>query len=418
MEFGSTYLIMATVFGFFMAWGIGANDVANAMGTSVGSKATTLRQAIVIAMIFEFLGALLAGGEVTDTIRQGLLQTELFVLQPHVLVQGMLASLLATALWLALASLKGWPVSTTHTIVGAVVGFGCVHVGPSAVQWSSVSTILWAWLLSPLLGGILAFSLYLSVRYLILNQADPFMRSKQLIPFYIFFASIFVGSITIQTGFKHIGLFLSVPTTWLVSGAFALLCSLIGAYFLWQMPNHTEDDLPHFSYDRVERAFGLLMVFTGCAMAFAHGSNDVANAIGPLSAIASIVQTGSVAQQSSIPQWVMYLGAFGIVTGLLTYGHRVIATIGEGITQLTPTRGFAATLAAAMTVSLASGSGYPISTTHTLVGAVLGVGLARGMDALNLSVIRRIFMSWLVTLPAGASLSVLVFFVLQQLFQH
>lgn len=412
MELHSVYLILGSCFGFLMAWGLGANDVSNAMGTSVGSGAVTLKQAIVIAIIFEFLGAYLVGGEVTNTIRKGIIDPALFADTPDILILGMLAALLATGLWLAIATHYGWPVSTTHTIVGAIVGFGAIGVGPEAVQWSAMGPITVGWLLSPALGGVLAFLLFTSIQRFILDTPHPLARAKHLVPFYVFLTAWIIGSITIHAGLPHLGFELSAWESQALALGFSALMSL---FSLWSLSRIELDENADkdFHYTNVERVFGLLMIFTACAMAFAHGSNDVANAIGPLAAIASIVETGQVQQSAAIPQWVLLLGAGGIVAGLLMYGHKVIATIGEGITQLTPTRGFAATLAAATTVVLASGTGLPISTTHTLVGAILGVGLARGMDALNLTVIRNIFMSWIVTLPAGIILSVICFNVLK-----
>ncbi|MES2211680.1 MAG: inorganic phosphate transporter [Pseudomonadota bacterium] len=414
MEFGTTYVILACIFGFLMAWGIGANDVANAMGTSVGSGAVTLRQAILIAMVFESFGAVLAGGGVTDTIRKNLINPAALAETPELLVHAMLAALLATAIWLALASHRGWPVSTTHTIVGSIVGLGAISLGLDAIQWPHIGKILLAWLLSPLIGGVLAFVLYMSVRIFILNTASPFDRAKKIVPLYIFLTTYIFTSITIMTGLGHIGIQISYSTGIAMTLAVSTVAAIIGALLLARV--NEQNDNPHFHYESVERVFGVLMVFTGCAMAFAHGSNDVSNAVGPLAAVVSIVATNQVTQSAAMPSWILLLGAGGIVVGLLTYGHHVIATIGQGITQLTPTRGFAATLAAALTVALASAIGMPISTTHTLVGAILGVGLARGIDALNLSGIAKIFTSWLVTPPAGAFVSVILFQIFQWIF--
>lgn len=395
-----------------MAWGVGANDVSNAMGTSVGSGAVTLRQAIIIAIIFEFLGAVLVGGEVTNTIRRGIIDPSLLMNEPNTLVVGMLAALFATGLWLIVATHFGWPVSTTHTIVGAIVGFGAIGVSFDAVQWDALFPIMMGWLLSPLLGGIIAYILFTSVQRFILDTESPLLNAIRLLPVYVFLTAMICTSITLHSGLPHLGVHLSFWTAQLLASVISLVIALLSTLRVRCLTFDDKADL-HFHYANVERVFALLMIFTACAMAFAHGSNDVANAIGPLAAVVTIVNTGEVAQSATIPQWVLLLGASGIITGLLMYGHRVIATIGEGITQLTPTRGFSATLAAATTVVMASGTGLPISTTHTLVGAILGVGLARGMDALNLTVIRNIFMSWIITLPAGVILSVVSFKFLQ-----
>ena len=395
-----------------MAWGLGANDVSNAMGTSVGSGAVTLRQAILIAIVFEFLGAILVGGEVTNTIRRGIIDPALLANEPNTLVVGMLASLFATGLWLIIATHYGWPVSTTHTIVGAIVGFGAIGIGFEAVQWKAIGPIAAGWVCSPMLGGVLAFLLFTSVQRWILDTEAPLTNAIRLLPFYVFLTALICTSITLHAGLPNLGFDFSFWYAQAIATGVSVIIALSSMIWVRFLRFDMKDDL-HFHYTNVERVFSLLMIFTACAMAFAHGSNDVANAIGPLSAVVSIVQTGEVTQTAAVPRWVLMLGASGMISGLLMYGHKVIATIGNGITQLTPTRGFAATLAAASTVVMASGTGLPISTTHTLVGAILGVGLARGMDALNLTVIRNIFMSWIVTLPAGVILSVITFRTLQ-----
>lgn len=402
------YIGLAAVFGIFMAWGIGANDVANAMATSVGSKALTIRQAIMVAAVFEFLGAVLAGGAVTSTIRKGIVDVDLMSGSPELLIYGMLAALLAAGTWLFVASTYGWPVSTTHTIVGAIVGFAAVGIGIDAVQWGKVGTIVMSWVASPLTAGLLAYLIYLSVQRLILTQENPLEKAKRYVPVYIFFAAFTLTLVTILKGLKHVGLHISVVNSYLLAFAVAVAIAIVGAVAIQRIkPDPKLDKKQHFY--TVERVFGVLMVVTACGMAFAHGSNDVANAIGPLAAVISVAQTGVVGAKSALPIWVLVLGGAGIVVGLATFGRRVIATVGEKITQLTPSRGFAAELAAATTIVIASGTGMPISTTHTLVGAVLGVGLARGIEAIDLRIVGRIFVSWVVTIPAGALLSIVFF---------
>lgn len=416
LEFGITFIVLACAFGFFMAWGVGANDVANAMGTSVGSKALTIKQAIIVAAIFEFAGAYLAGGQVTSTIRKGMLDADLLSGQPELLIYGMLASLLAAGIWLLIASRAGWPVSTTHSIVGAIVGFAAVGVGIDAVQWGKVGKIVMSWVVSPVMAGIIGFWLYMSVQRLILNTTDPLKNAKIYVPFYIFLVGFVIALVTLFKGLKHVGLELSTTQNYIIAIIIGFVSMIIGIITIRRMQFDPAADRD-FHFANVEKVFGILMMFTACAMAFAHGSNDVANAVGPLAAVVSIVESGGeVAQKSALPVWILLLGGTGIIIGLVTYGHKVIATVGTGITQLTPSRGFAATLAAAVTVVIASGTGLPISTTHTLVGGVLGVGLARGMDALNMTVVRTIFLSWIVTLPAGAILSILFFFTLKGIF--
>ncbi len=415
MEHGTLYLILAAAFGLFMAWGIGANDVANAMGTSVGSRALSLRQAVVIAAIFEFLGAVLAGGQVTATIRKGIIDPGLLAGNPELLVFGMLASLLAAGVWLMVASYFGWPVSTTHSIVGAIIGFAVVGIGFAAVQWAKVGSIVASWVVSPLLAGTLAYALFRSLQRLIFDAGDPFRAAKRYVPMYIFLVGFIIALVTVLKGLKHVGLELSLAQSYGLAAVVGLLAMAIGTILIRRIRLQADADRD-FHFTNVERVFAVLMVFTACAMAFAHGSNDVANAIGPVAAIVGVVQSGGeVAQKSALPLWVLVVGAVGIIAGLATYGFRVMAVVGERITELTPSRGFAATLAAAATVVVASGTGLPISTTHTLVGAVLGVGMARGIAAINMRVAQNIFMSWIVTLPAGAILSMAFYFLLKGL---
>ena len=416
MEYGYILLIIGCVCGFFMAWGIGANDVANAMGTSVGARALTLWQAVLVACVFEFAGAYLAGGEVTSTIRKGIIDAGVMSDSPELLVYGMIASLLAAGIWLLIASYFGWPVSTTHSIVGAIVGFAAVGIGFDAVKWGQVGSIVASWIVSPVMAGTISFLLFTSVKKLILQTSDPFMSAKRYVPFYMFLAGFVVSMVTFLKGLKHVGLSFTASESIAWSLVFALIISLLGTLMLQRIDN-TRKEKNGAMFDGVERVFAVLMVFTACAMAFAHGSNDVANAIGPLAAIVSVVQSGGeITSQSMLPPWVLLIGASGIVIGLGTLGYRVMMTVGRAITELTPSRGFAAELAAAGTVVIASGTGLPISTTHTLVGAVLGVGLARGIGAINLGVVGKIILSWIVTLPVGAGLSILFFFSLKGAF--
>lgn len=414
-SYGMILIILAAVVGFVMAWGIGANDVANAMGTSVGSKALTIKQAIVIAMIFEFAGAYLAGGEVTSTIRKGIIDTAYFIDIPEYLVLGMISALFAAGIWLGVASYLGWPVSTTHSIIGAIIGFTAVGVSVDAVAWSKVGGIVGSWVVTPAISGIIAYLIYQSASKLIFQTDKPFENAQKYVPFYMAFAGFVMALVTIKKGLKHVGLNMSDTSGYLLAIGLSIVIAFIGKWLISrQTYSHSDDaDLQRAN---VEKVFALLMVVTACCMAFAHGSNDVANAIGPLAAVVSVVSTGEITASSTLAPWILPLGGLGIVAGLALFGHRVIATIGEGITHLTPSRGFAAEMAAACTVVIASGTGLPISTTQTLVGAVLGVGLARGVSALNLGIIRNIVISWIVTLPAGALLSIACFFTLKAVF--
>jgi PiT family inorganic phosphate transporter len=408
------YIALAAIFGLFMAWGIGANDVANAMATSIGSGALTIKKAIIIAAVFEFAGAVLAGGEVTSTIRKGMVDASMFGDKPEIFIYGMLASLLAAGTWLFIASKNGWPVSTTHSIVGAIIGFAVVAVGFDAVKWDKVGSIVMSWVISPLTAGVIAYLIFSSINSLILSREDPLERARRYAPAYIFLAVSLIALVTIFKGLKHIGLNLETWEAYLIAAGSGLIVAVIGRFAVnrIQVDKKAEKD---FHYHTVERVFAVLMVITACGMAFAHGSNDVANAIGPVAAVVSAAQDGVISDKTGLPIWVLVLGGAGIVVGLGTYGIRVIKTVGSQITQLTPSRGFAAEIAAAFTIVVASGTGMPISTTHTLIGAVLGVGMARGISAINLGVVGKIFLSWIITIPAGAILSITFFFMLREI---
>ncbi len=413
---GTVFIGLAVVFGLYMCWGIGANDVANAMGTSVGSGAITVRQAVIIAAIFEFAGAFLAGGHVTKTIRKGIIDPSLIVDEPQLLVFGMLAALLAAAIWLMIASRKGWPVSTTHTIVGAVVGFGLVGIGPEAVNWPKIAQIAASWVISPAVGGLIAFLLMISIHRLILEKDKPFEAGKRWGPMYIFLVGFIITLVTSFKGLKHLNLDLTIGMSVLLSIVVGILTAAVGWYLMSKVEIDPVAD-KEFHFASLERVFAPAMIFTACAMAFAHGSNDVANGIGPMAAVVSIVKnSGDIAQNSELPLWILIVGGVGIIVGLATLGYQVMKTIGKDITALTPTRGFCATLAAASTVVVASRTGLPVSTTHIAVGAVIGVGLARGLGAIDLRVVGTIIVSWLVTLPVGATLAAFFFFTLKGMF--
>jgi inorganic phosphate transporter, PiT family len=418
-EYSQILFIIACAFGLFMAWGIGANDVSNAMGTSVGSRALTMKQAILIAMVFEFAGAYLAGGEVTETIRSGIVDIEAMKGHPDLLVFGMLSSLLAAGIWLLIASMRGWPVSTTHSIVGAIIGFAAVGVSVDAVQWDQVTGIVASWVVTPVLAGAIAFAIFTSVQYLILDTEDPFANAKRYVPFYMFAVGFFLSMVTILKGLKYVLKENHIDFTFLqamgIAAVIGVIVAVIGIFLLSRIKQDAAADKNN-RFASVEKVFAVLMIFTACSMAFAHGSNDVANAVGPMAAVISAIKSGAVEAKAVVEPWILLLGAVGIVVGLATYGYKVMVTIGKKITELTPSRGFAAEMSAAATVVIASGLGLPVSTTHTLVGAVLGVGLARGIGALNLGVIGGIFASWVITLPAGAGLSILFFYFFKGVF--
>ena len=403
-------ILIASVIGFVMAFGIGANDVANAMGTSVGSKALTLKQAIIIAAIFEFLGAYLAGGEVTSTIRKGIVDPSIYQKDPNIFIIGMLSASLGAGLWLVLASKRGWPVSTTHSIVGAIIGFVIISKGYTNVSWSTVGSIASSWVTSPLVSGTLAFLLFLSAKKLILDKKNPGESAIKFIPIYSFYVVFVISLVVAKKGLSNTGLVLNDQEVML----FTILMSTVAAIVTYILLLRNSMKIRK---NGVESAFAILMIISASAMAFAHGSNDVANAIGPLSAVVSTVQSnGVISGESGVRPWVLFVGAIGIVFGLTILGKNVIKTVGENITTLTPSLGFSAELATATTVVAASYIGFPISTTHTLVGGVIGVGLAKGVSHLNIASIGRIITSWLVTIPIGATLCILFYVILRLIF--
>ena len=406
-------LISAAMLGFFAAYGVGANDVANAMGTSVGSKVLTIKQAVLIAAIFEFLGAFLAGGGVTQTIRKGVIDPALFDANLEILIYGMISALFAAGTWLLIASLRGWPVSTTHTIVGAIVGFGIYALGFDKINWSVVGNIGLSWITSPLSSAIVAALFYYICKELILKENTKYRLI--IINFFVFLAGFAIALITVTKGLKNIFKQQDLILTFGDSAFYSAIAALVftGIFYIFSRAR-----LSNTSGSQ-ESQFAYLMVFTSCAVAFAHGSNDVANAIGPLAAIHQATnQILGNAVSPDTPLWILFLGAAGIVIGLATLGYRVMKTIGEKIVKLTPSKGFAAQLAAALTVVLASQLNMPVSTTHTLVGAVIGIGLVEGISKINIKSVNSIFLSWVITLPAGALLSIIFLEIFLNLFTY
>ena len=553
MEYTTALLILALVFGFYMAWNIGANDVANAMGTSVGSGALTFKRAVILAAILEFSGAFLAGSDVSGTVRKGIVDPAMFAptsivvsnsqgeaiqtiavnqkdsdgnpvqsnntdwiqdvetypvsvslydkegtlisektnvakssLQEEftktatkaessakLFVIGMLSALLAAGLWLQIASFFGWPVSTTHSIVGAIVGFGIVYGGFTAVEWGGVGKIAASWVVSPIMSGAISFIIFQIVLNRVFYRADPIKAVRKFTPYMVFVVLAIMTLVTVFKGLKNLKLDLSFPMAVLVACGVGLLASFVSVWLLrrYKTDDTLEDQrharelytaramqraLKHLGrarrsadadeknsidaviketraltdtsakranlgsdnvqFRQVERIFIFLQILTACFVAFAHGSNDVANAIGPLSAAVQTIEQGAVAAKSVVPMWALLLGGVGIIIGLATYGWKVMETVGRKITELTPSRGFCAEFGAATTIVIASKLALPISTTHTLVGAVLGVGLARGIGALNLTTVRDIALSWVVTIPAGALLAIVFYLVLGSIF--
>lgn len=411
----SVLMMMAIFFGFMMAWGVGANDVANAMGTSVGAKVLTIRHAIILAAVFEVLGALLASDAVTTTISRGLVDLSDVPYAELLIVFGMIASLAAAAVWLLAATLFGWPVSTTHCIIGAIMGFGCYVAGADHVHWDVLISIVASWIFTPFIAAIIAALIFYSINTLIINQPDPVCSAKRYVPLYFFLVSWIIVQIAFSQGITFFGLEWRFWTSfsWILLISLGLTCLgylKIKSFKARKLIDHKDYLL---AYRDVETMFGILAIFTASAMAFAHGGNDVANAIGPLSRVVTILNNASLHEY---PRWVTILGALGVVTGLSMYGYKIIETVGTKITSLTPIRGFSAQFATAFTVISATVMGLPVSTTHTLVGAVLGVGIMGGIGAIDLRVVRGIFSSWFVTLPAGAALSIIFFEILRMTF--
>jgi len=469
MSHETLLLLIILLSGLYMAWNIGANDVANAVGTSVGSGALTLKQAVCIAALLEFCGAFFFGSYVTDTIQSGIVDPMIFADNPQIFIYGMLSALIAAGLWLQIASYFGWPVSTTHSIVGAIVGFGAVVGGMEAVYWENVGMIALGWIFSPLFSGILGYVIFNFLRKRIFYAPCPIVAAKKYTPFIILVFVTTLAFIIMLRGLKGVDLELSSVMTLLLALGIGLLAGLAGWFFVKQIKTpavqkkeaslHSPDAITaldkaykHLTrarketsgemeyevsvvldevkklaalskqkevvessdYAAVEKLFGRLQIMSACSMAFAHGANDVANSIGPLAAAATTLTTGLVILQGTgIPTWALVLGGVGIIFGLATWGWRVIETIGRKLTELTPSRGFSAEFGAALTIVFATSLGLPISTTHTLVGAVVGVGIARGIGALNLNTTRDVFISWVVTVPAGAGIAISCFYLLE-----
>jgi inorganic phosphate transporter, PiT family len=410
-------LVIAVAIGFYKAWNIGANDVANGMGTVVGAGTLTLRQAIILASIFEFLGAFLVGGHVTATIKSGIVDLTPFRLHAYEFGVGMLAVALSSAIWLNISTLMSRPISVTHATIGGIIGFAvtCPLGGPGCVQWAKLGTIAATWVASPLVGGLGAFIVYKGVVRFVLRSHHPTARAQSVVPFgfaatiaIIFFSATYEGLP---------GLTIPLPVWWVLAITLGLavlvyvVARVIVRHHLHKVPADAVD-----RYEVVEHWFGRLQVMTACYMSFSHGANDVASAIGPLAGSMQAFRDNIVTDTTDISPWLMAFGGAGIVIGLATMGYRVIMAVGKKITEITPTRGFSAEFATASTVLACSKLGIPISTTFVMVGAILGVGFARSFAAIDMVVVRRIFTSWIVTIPVSAALSAGLYLAMMQLF--
>lgn len=409
------YLVLACFFGLWMTWGVGANDLANVMSTTMGSKAISVRQAIVIAIIFEFAGALLGGSGVSDTMRSGIINLQSLAGEPELLALGMLSVLIASTVWINFAAFMGVPVSITNSIVGSVVGFGAVVMGISAIHWDQVAKIAVSWFTAPTIAGLLSLLLFRSIQSTIFSKADLVDAARRYIPFYLLLVSLVLAFITVFKALKHFDIHFSLLSNLVV---LVLTALLIVALSMLNLRSKTLPDNPRrqqrFAY--VEQMFALLTALTACAMVFAHGSNDVAVAVGPIMVISAMYHhVNDLNAFNVVPSWIILLGCSGVVLGLFMYGRKVIETVGSGITALTPSRAFAATFSAASTVVVSTSIGIPVSTTQTLVGAVLGVGLARGIGALNLVVIRNIILSWVITIPVASLLTITFYYLIKMM---
>ena len=408
-------LSLTVILGFYLAWTIGANDFANSMGDAVGSGALSIRNAVILGAVCEFAGSVLVGAHVTDTVRKGIVDPAMFAATPELLVLGMISALLACAIWVHMATLWGMPVSTTHSIVGAVAGFGILAMGWSSVEWGTMGEIALSWVISPVAGCVLAFCIFKLINWFILGRDKPVKAAERFVPFFVFYVVVVVSSSILVRGldpfFKQRNIEMTGGKAFLISAMLGILLAVISRFLVRRYLRGTEHKSLAEQLQSVEKIFAPLVISTSCSVAFAHGANDVANAIGPVAAIADIAVTGSVNMKVTVPFWVLSLGGIGIIVGLATCGYRVLTTIGTKITQLTPSRGVAADLATATTVLVCSRLKLPVSTTHTIVGAIIGIGFARGLGAINQKVTRDIFSSWFITVPAAAVLSMIFFAV-------
>ena len=391
-----------------MACNIGANDVANAMGTSVGAKSLTFKQAVLVAAVAEFAGAVFVGGHVSDTVRKGMVDPNLFGDMPMHLVYGMISALVAASIWLHIASSLGWPVSTTHSIVGAVVGFGFIAGGADAVNWGKVGFVVMSWIVSPIMGGLVAYGMFRFITVYILDKQNPVAESKKLVPFLVFVVFVILANSMVYKGLKNLKLHLDFVNAMMIALIVGAVSFVIAKILVQKIKEVSSSDITQ-QFVSTEHIFKFLQVITAFYVAFAHGANDVANAVGPLAAVVSILESGSVEMKVQMPLWILTLGGTCIVIGLLIWGTRVMETVGKKITEITPSRGFSAEFAAATVVLVCSKLGLPISTTHTLVGSVIGVGMARGLASLNLAIIKKIVLSWFATVPFTAILAMLFY---------
>ena len=419
LEHKILFIFIAALLGFYMTWGIGANDVANAMGTAVGAGGVTIKQTIIIAVVFEFLGAIIAGAHVTNTLQKDIIHLDSVMDKPEMLVFGMMSALLASSIWIMIASSYGWPVSITHTVIGAIVGFGLIGIGISAINWGMLGQILIGWVLSPFLSGVLALTMMGIINKQIMRQPKPVERALIFAPYLVFLLGFPVSMATFYKGVEILNFKLSLFGTVAVSLVISGFAAYLAKHWIGEIKLEEYEE-PELQRSNVEMIFAPLMLFAAAAIAFSHGANDVANGMGPIALIVAIIQSdGNISQMStdvaSIPIWILLLGGIGITVGLVTMGYRVMRTIGRKITELTPSRGFCATLASAITIILATRIGFPVSTTQIAVGAVIGVGMYRSMESVDFRVVSSIVVTWLVTFPASLILSAMFYLMVSGL---
>ncbi|MDZ8036068.1 inorganic phosphate transporter [Nostoc sp. DedSLP04] len=414
-------LLFVALLAFYVAWNLGANDVANAMGTSVGSKAVTLKQALIIAGVLEFTGAVLFGHEVTETLATKIANPALFAATPQIFVTGMVTVLISCGVWLQIATSRGLPVSSSHAVVGAIAGFSWVALGVNAIDWSSIGLITIGWILTPLISGAIAALFYSQIKHWILDRPNQVVQLQEWIPWLStlllgVFGVIVLPSLTEPlTNFviEQVGFTIPSHDIPLLIGAIAAVGLTVMSWRQLEDKRDKGEILPN----PVERLFARFQLLSACFVAFAHGSNDVGNAIAPLAAIVYINRTGSVPTDGiTIPLWILILGGAGIVGGLAVWGKKVIATIGENIIALQPSSGFCAELATATTILIASRLGLPVSTSHALVGGVVGIGLVQNLKSIKFQTLKGIAAAWLITIPVSAALSAAIFSIAQILF--
>ena len=400
MDVSLIILVIAVLVGLYSAVNIGANDVANSMATSVASGALTIKKAVFVAAVFDVLGAILVGAHVANTIRKGLVNPLHFVETPNLFLYGMLAAVLGSAIWVNIATYFKLPVSTTHSIVGGVLGFGLVSVGFAGIHWNIVIYIVLSWIISPVFGGLVSYVIFTIIRKSILESRSPIEKAKRIGPFFVGMVVFVLVMAIICKGLKNLHLDFSFLESFFISCTAGAAAYFVG-YILIRRYKEKQTD----PYYQVEQMTIPLQVLTASVKAFSHGANDVANAVGPVAAIVVVLRTHEVSMQVPVPIWLLIVGGLGIGFGAYIWGHRVIKTVGEKITLITPTRGFAAEFGTAVSVLICTHLGMPVSTTHVSIGNIIGVGLARGISAIDLNVIKKIFAAWVISVPVAGLFS-------------